>query len=545
VFWGDSRSGAGVFGSSGSETGVAGSSRSGDGVVGLSDSGDGVIGSSGSAVGVVGSSGSGTGVVGSGSGAGVFGATSDVVFTPPTGSGSVKAGVWGVSRRNYGVRGECGEGGQAGVFGFAGNWGAGVVGVSGNNAGVLGNTGGWPSVPLPAGFDWLAGVSGQTEQHPAVTGFSTNHFGFQGFSNNSSGVLGVAGGKGPPAPNLANIAGVNVAGVNGSSAKQPGIIGTSKFVGVYGYCGTPDAMNAAGNGVEGHSEGGTGVLGVAGAQGPVPALVNIAGVVGSSDQQTGIIGTSNQIGVYGFCGNADPTKSGIGVYGRADRAFPSNYAGAFEGNVSIDGALTVGGDLALLDSTVVAKVKNAVVPFPDGTHRVLHCMESPEHWFEDFGAAKLKEGRAAVRLDRDFGKVIRTPGYHVFLTPRGECRGLSVRRQSAKSFEVRELGGGRSNVAFSYRIVGRRKDIKGHQRFAKIDIKPLVFPAPRTPPRIPPKLKKPLAEMRRLAAPKAARTRRPTKVRADRQLSTLLARFRKQVGATPARRRRRRRGKRA
>jgi hypothetical protein len=44
-----------------------------------------------------------------------------------------------------------------------------------------------------------------------------------------------------------------------------------------------------------------------------------------------------------------------------------------------------------------------------------------------------------------------------------------VRRKSAASFEVRELMGGKSAIAFSYRIVGRRKDIKGHRRFAKID----------------------------------------------------------------------------
>jgi len=57
----------------------------------------------------------------------------------------------------------------------------------------------------------------------------------------------------------------------------------------------------------------------------------------------------------------------------------------------------------------------------------------------------------------------------VFLTPEGDCRGLYVRRKSAASFEVRELVGGKSSIAFSYRIVGRRKDIKGHRRFAKID----------------------------------------------------------------------------
>src|SRR5262249_61488182 len=124
---------------------------------------------------------------------------------------------------------------------------------------------------------------------------------------------------GPPVPNLTNVVGINVAGVVGSSAKQPGVIGTSKFVGVYGYCGTPNPMSAAGNGVEGHSEDGTGVLGVAGAKGPLPSGVKIAGVVGSSDQQAGVIGTSNVVGVYGYCGNTEPTESRLRRYAQADR----------------------------------------------------------------------------------------------------------------------------------------------------------------------------------------------------------------------------------
>jgi len=45
---------------------------------------------------------------------------------------------------------------------------------------------------------------------------------------------------------------------------------------------------------------------------------------------------------------------------------------------------------------------------------------------------------------------------------------------------VRELAGGTQSVAFSYRIVGRRKDIKGHRRFAKIDMR--LPPLPRARP---------------------------------------------------------------
>jgi len=154
------------------------------------------------------------------------------------------------------------------------------------------------------------------------------------------------------------------------------------------------------------------------------------------------------MGVFGFStGNA-------GVVGQT--ANPNSFAGFFAGNAVVTGTLT-------------AAVKNAMVAFPDGSQRVLHCMESPEHWFEDFGTAKLKRGRAVVRLDPDFTKVIKRGDYKVFPAPEGDCRGLYVRRKGAASFEVRELMGAKSSVAFSYRIVARRKDIRGYTRFAKID----------------------------------------------------------------------------
>jgi len=45
--------------------------------------------------------------------------------------------------------------------------------------------------------------------------------------------------------------------------------------------------------------------------------------------------------------------------------------------------------------------------------------------------------------------------------------------------------GGESSVAFSYRVVGRRKDIKAHRRFAKIDMRLPLPAAPARPPRPP------------------------------------------------------------
>jgi hypothetical protein len=279
-----------------------------------------------------------------------------------------------------------------------------------------------------------------------VHGTSRDFTGVAGTSLNRVGVYGQVGEPVDlPAGWRAGVLGAAnaTAGVTGFSTEAPAVTGHSYFGrGVHGG-------SVMSQGVSGQSALESGVVGVSKLEGP-PVGMNIptiAGVVGTAREAPGVIGTSNQLmAIYGF------STANAGVVGESVNSF----AGYFAGNVVVTGTLTAG-------------VKNAAVRFPDGSQRVLHCMESPEHWFEDFGAAKLKGGRATVKLDADFAKVIKRGDYHVFLTPRGDCRGLYVRSQGGASFEVRELAGGTSSVAFSYRIVGRRKDITRHKRFAKID----------------------------------------------------------------------------
>ena len=311
------------------------------------------------------------------------------------------------------------------------------------------------------------------------------NFGVGGFGR-MAGVLGTT--EAPPLPPKL------VGGVYGAGVIQPGVIGFSRENdGAQGASFAGTAVRAAsffGPGVHSISGALTGVTGISDTQGP-PVRMNIpttAGVLGTSASRPGVIGTSSALmGVYGFsAGNA-------GIVG--ETANPNSFAGFFAGNAIVTGTLTAG-------------VKNAMVAFPDGSQRVLHCMESPEHWFEDFGTAKLKNGRTVVRLDADFAKVIKRGDYRVFVTPEGDCRGLYIRNRSAASFEVRELGGGKSNVAFSYRIVGRRKDIRRHRRFAKIDPRLQLPPAATRPPR---KRAPRAAELRAFVArlEKEARARAP------------------------------------
>jgi len=83
--------------------------------------------------------------------------------------------------------------------------------------------------------------------------------------------------------------------------------------------------------------------------------------------------------------------------------------------------------------------------------------ESPEVWFEDYGFGQLANGKSTVTIDPSFAQTASMNGYHVFVTPKGDCKGLYVTNENGGTFEVRELGGGQSNIAFDYRIVAHRK----------------------------------------------------------------------------------------
>jgi hypothetical protein len=88
----------------------------------------------------------------------------------------------------------------------------------------------------------------------------------------------------------------------------------------------------------------------------------------------------------------------------------------------------------------------------------LYAVEAADNWFEDAGSGQLANGSAAVALDGVFAQTVNGGlEYHVFITPNGECEGLYVSNKTAKGFEVHELHGGHSNIAFDYRIMVRRK----------------------------------------------------------------------------------------
>ena len=101
---------------------------------------------------------------------------------------------------------------------------------------------------------------------------------------------------------------------------------------------------------------------------------------------------------------------------------------------------------------------SAVIEASDGSPRRLYVIESPEVWLEDLGFGKLENGVATVSIEPLFlGTINAEVPYHVFLTPLGDCNGLYVAGKTATSFEVRELGGGTSEVEFEYRVIAKRR----------------------------------------------------------------------------------------
>lgn len=204
---------------------------------------------------------------------------------------------------------------------------------------------------------------------------------------------------------------------------------------------------------------------------PVTSSANTIAIYGRNySSYTGAGPGAGGFGVYGLSAHghglvgATAAAGGVAVVG-ATNGVAGAYAGAFYGPVVVSG-----------DFTVVGGAKSAAVLHPDGSHRRLYCVESPESWFEDFGKGTIACGRAVVPIDPDFAAAADTDSYHVFLTAHDNHvlhvadrtpTGFTVRADGAPS-EVKGPSGDLSGT-FSWRIVARRRDIKG-ERFERVTV---------------------------------------------------------------------------
>ncbi len=236
---------------------------------------------------------------------------------------------------------------------------------------------------------------------------------------------GVFGGSTTDSDFMAGVFGAE----DGTTQKTVGVLGnTASFTGagVYGQNGSNVSST-------GSSNGGAGVWGDGG-------LVNHRiGVLATTDNNAALLAENNTSGFY--------TLAAINLNTGGYPLTAVNSAGK---GCSID----PNGDILCTGS------KNALVPVDGGQRKVaLAAIESPKNWFEDFGSEQLSNGSSVISLEPEFAQTVNTEvEYHVFLTPKGDCKGLYVSHEGPRSFEVHELGGGTSSVRFDYRIVALRKD---------------------------------------------------------------------------------------
>jgi hypothetical protein len=292
-----------------------------------------------------------------------------------------------------------------------------------------------------------------------------------------------------------NVTGTVIGGTSGSSTE--GVLGeanasSGQTYGVAGFAASPAGYGVEGLNVAGGAGGGVGVYGSTSSQfGSGIEGVNTssggiyfgAGVEGQS-AFIGVLGTASGSstlsqsvfvgpGVWGDTGGA--AEAGyVGVVGTADDNSAGNFfndspqATLYLGNESeansTDLVLVAAGDLYGGSCTIdvngdlVCSGNVAAAVHAGGSRKVaLNTISSPEHWFEDAGSGQLSNGEAVVNIEAVFGETVNTGvEYHVFLTPKGDCKGLYVTEEGPTSFVVRELGSGHSSIGFDYRIMAKR-----------------------------------------------------------------------------------------
>ncbi len=134
-------------------------------------------------------------------------------------------------------------------------------------------------------------------------------------------------------------------------------------------------------------------------------------------------------------------------------------------------------DYKILGSGAVS----TVVEDENNEQRIMFAPEAPEVLLQDFGTAKLVNGRATILIDPILTKNIKVDADHplkVFVQLEGDCNGVYVTRKSQSGFTVVELQNGTSNIDFSWQLVASRADRKagGRNNATESKFQDLRFP---------------------------------------------------------------------
>lgn len=217
------------------------------------------------------------------------------------------------------------------------------------------------------------------------------------------------------------------------------------------------------------------------------------GVVGTGTE-AGVMGTATnpsnnndarQGGYFSLTDTGNTVQSIASIAGRGAGTYSDvYYGGYFDSNQSTNDYAYIGlrynppGALPNADYGILsAGTKSTMVRDDAGKNRIMFCTEAPEVLFQDFGEAELVNGRATIVLDEVLSKNIsdKKP-VKVFIQLEGDCNGVYVTEKSNKGFTVIELNKGKSNIKFSWQIIGNRADALDKNGNVSSEFDELRFP---------------------------------------------------------------------
>lgn len=332
--------------------------------------------------------------------------------TITAGAGTNAISGYSAGDNNAGVVGVNSTGAGAGVFGNANT--ANATGVLGINSGNL----------VVANVDASYGVAGITNGVNAANTFAIGVAG-QGNSANSSGVVGSGNNIGLIIP---------TGGAGGSfTCDRIALFADASAVA------NGTGVVATGNGLTSYEvlSAGSGVVGLG-------IQYGVVGLATTAVNTNGTISNATALGANGAAGGYFEVQTS-----------PANTTPIAWSYVAARGT---GGTLQKIigNGTV-----NTIVKDMDGKLVAMSCPESPENLFQDFGKGVLVNGKTHVITDPVFAKNILVNDKHdlrVIVQLEGDCNGVYVTNKTATGFDVIELAGGKSNVAFTYMVTGNRAD---------------------------------------------------------------------------------------
>lgn len=313
---------------------------------------------------------------------------------------------------------------------------------------------------------------------PGIRGISLSGNGLAGstknrstFTNARAGLIGNDIGTGTFNSGVHGLS-VNGTGVSGQSTNAVGVSGTGLAIGVSGDA--PSGVGVRGDtggglGVRGDASSGIGVFGESingiGIEGTSPNYVGIAavgGVIVGINRYPALSVQAPDTGSFSpdliaACVTPipNPCTDNTAVFrvSQADSGSgPSTvvWAGSF---ASTGNPNAVGGGGFQTNGLCVTGCTSS----PAATRRVrTYAPQSSQPMIEDNGEAQLVNGAAYVRVDPAFANVIEQRAmYSVSITPEGDSNGLFVTQKTLAGFLVHENHGGRSTLAFEYRIVAK------------------------------------------------------------------------------------------